>query len=151
MKKILSNILIRKEQSKDKGLFSFKTLSEKFFWALKWNGIESIIYHMIFMLHQWYMFSCVDTELYGIMGTFFACSYFGVTFLLGALDTSLMPWISFFTQDKKSFLICIKKYITPQIIVYLSTPLLIFILGTLFPYPIFSFLKNHFLLKIWWH
>ena len=122
MKKILSNILISKEQSKDSGLFSFKTLSEKFFWSLKWNGIESILYHIIFIVHQWYMFSLADKQLYGIMGTFFACSYLGVTILMGALDVAIMPWIVPCTKNKPLFASFIKKQILPQIGIYFLTP-----------------------------
>ena len=145
MKKISSNILIHKEESKDNSLFSFKTLSEKFFWSLKWNTIESSIYHLIFIVHQWYMFSLVDPTLYGIMGTFFACSYLGVTILMGALDVALMPWIVPYTENKKNFKCFIQEHIIPQIGLYLLTPAIVWIFFNQSWIPEqFYILKNHF-------
>ncbi len=127
MKKILSNILISKEQSKVSSLFSFKTLSEKFFWALKWNSFESIIYQAIFIVHQYYLYSYIETKLYGIISTFFALSYLAITIIMGALDVALMPWIVNFTQNKSTFLKCIKDHIAPQLIFFLLMPSIVFI------------------------
>ncbi len=147
MKKILSNILISKDKSKVSSLFSFKSLSNKFFWALKWNSFESIIYQAIFMIHQYYLFSYIDKKLYGIVSTFFALSYLGITIIMGALDVALMPWIVNFTQNKTTFLKCITNHIVPQLLFFLFIPSIVFIFfKNIWIISSFSVFENHLII-----
>lgn len=93
------------------------------------------------------MFSLADNQLYGVMGTFFACSYIGVTILMGALDVAIMPWIVPCTKNKALFVCFIKKQILTQVGVYCLTPIFLWLFFKQSWIPEnFYVLKNHILI-----
>lgn len=128
MEKSTYKVLHSDTQNKESGHTLFDRCKQQFVWAVKWNVLESLLYHLIFITHQTCLYKVFGQELYGKAGTLIAFSFLLVTFFLGALDTTLIGYIQFFTQSKRHFKILINNYIIRHCLFVLTAPLILCLL-----------------------
>src|SRR3989338_8274584 len=114
----------------------YTQIRKKFFSALSWNALESLLYHITFLTHQYYLYQACTPELYGQVGICFSVAYFLMYIFIGGIDIALIPFVKNFTSSRSEERICLKNYIIPHCI-YMTT--LAFWAGivTYFFYPIF--------------
>lgn len=127
-KKTFSNISIPSVKSKESEALYLTSLKRTFFWALKWNTIEAIGYQILFLLHQSLLFYVLPSATYGAISTITGLSFASMIIITGALDTTLMTWITEFTQDKASYRHCWYRYLLPQALLFMAVPVVVKIL-----------------------
>lgn len=66
----------------------------KFTQGIRWNALESLAYHGIFLTHQLALFRTVNQELYGSASALIAGTYFIVMLANGGLDLSFGPFFT---------------------------------------------------------
>ena len=128
MKKSTYTVAHQPAQNKQTAPTIFDQLNQRFVSAVKWNMAETIAYHTLFITHQLSLYSALGAEQYGKAGALFSFSFLSVTFLIGALDIALIPYIQAFTSSKLRFKTLITNYITPQIVFILGSPFFLWIL-----------------------
>jgi len=102
----------------------FKTT---FYHGLRWNGLESVLYYTIFMIHQLALRAVVDTQLYGIIGSLFALIYLTITVTNFGFDLTLAPFYQMFTKNKKLFNSYVVTQLILEFVIYSATGLVFFI------------------------
>jgi hypothetical protein len=125
MKKSTYNVAHGSVQNEQTRTTVLDRLNQRFVSAVKWNMIETIAYHTLFIAHQFSLYTVLGQEQYGRAGALFSFVFLSVTIFIGALDVALIPYIQMFTESKEHFKILIKHYIAPQMLLMLSAPLLL--------------------------
>ena len=122
-----SSMIIPSSFSLNKQLSSlfFDTLKQRFFSAVKWNVIESVLYHLVFIAHQGALYIKLGAEQYGKVGALFSFSFLCVTIFMGALDIALIGTIAEFCKSKSGFKRLLKQYILPQSLLTFAAPVLL--------------------------
>ncbi len=103
--------------SKEMNTKKTKTVAESFFWAVKWNFVEAIIYQLIFVAHQTAFFWLAPTSFFGLVGSLFGIIYVIVTLLVVGSDGALTPFFSEFNKTKTSFTSFLSLYTRRQLFV----------------------------------
>lgn len=75
------------------------TLYGRFMRSIRWNALESALYHALFLSHQVLLFKIIDPQLYGLSSTILASLYALVMIGNLGLDATFGP---FFHQAKAS-------------------------------------------------
>lgn len=91
-------------------------LHHRFHRSIRWNTIEALGYHTLFIGHQIALFRYVDKSLYGKMGTLFAMIYAVIALANLGLDFSLAPLFNEIKASKES----VKKILLPQCIIQIA-------------------------------
>lgn len=112
-------------------------LYDKFLYGLRWNAVESVLYYITFLLHQFFLYRCTSHELYGLISTIFALIYIGITISNMGLDISLGTFLTIVTKSKQHF----RSLLIPQLI--LEALLILFVLGI--SYGILNFIAPQLL------
>lgn len=95
------------------------TLYPRFLSGLRWNTLESVVYHAIFIAHQSMLYHILPIKEYGLIGTIFSGIYLVVACANLGLDVVIM---SFFDQISRSKRNAFHLFILPllaQIILYI--------------------------------
>jgi hypothetical protein len=128
MEKSASNVLHSPSQKKEIGHTIFDRSKQRFFSAVKWNVLEAVLYHVAYFCHQLALYNFLGTAEYGKIGSLLAFSFLCVPLLMGALDMALIPSIQNFTQSRENFYQLIKRYLIPQCLFILGTPLFLLLI-----------------------
>lgn len=121
------NIARGSVQNKQTDTTMFDRLNQRFVSAVKWNMAETVMYHTLFIAHQFSLYAVVGSEDYGKAGALFSFSFLLVALLQGALEVTLIPYIQSFSSSKDHFKILLNRYIAPQVGIMLSAPLFLWI------------------------
>lgn len=73
-------------------------LQNIFFSSVYWNTIESIIYHALFLLHQYFLYACIGSSAYGTTNIFFSMIYLVVY----GIDFGFEPLLPFRIKELQS-------------------------------------------------
>lgn len=106
-------------------------LYTKFIRGLRWNALESILYHCIFLGHQILLFKTIDRQLYGLSSTLIAALYAVVMIANLGLDQTFGPLFSKAKQNKALFTAIVWKQLLVQCAL-LSAGALLFLYGNIF-------------------
>ena len=71
--------------------------------SILWNSIESILYQLIFLGHQLWLFKVMNAATYGLVGLLFSSAYLLIEICNLGLDASLAPFYTALIKDKSSF------------------------------------------------
>jgi hypothetical protein len=88
------------------------SISLQFIRGLRWNTAESVWYQLALIGHQVVLFSLTTPSFYGLIGTLFSIIYLIITVTNFGLDTSLAPFFTLATKNKRLF----KRVLLPQLI-----------------------------------
>lgn len=105
-----------------------RTTTESFFWAVKWNFIEAVLYQLIFVAHQTALFYCITPSLFGLVGSLFGIMYVVVTLLVAGSDGALTPYFSRFNKDRITFISFLQLYAKRQLY-FMSIALIVSVVG----------------------
>jgi len=103
-----------------------KILYQQFFAGIRWNAIETIIFSLIFLTHQFFLFKTLGGALYGLVGTLFASLYLVVKVANFGLDKSLGTLFSDLSKDKNLFRSVITKQLRIQLAIFFVLSIIIF-------------------------
>lgn len=92
-----------------------RTTTESFFWAVKWNFIEALVYQFIFIVHQTAFFYVAPTPFFGLVGSLFGIVYVIVTMLVAGSDGALTPFFILFNTNNITFRSFLHMYIRRQL------------------------------------
>lgn len=125
-----------------------KLLHKKFYYALTWNSIESVIYQLLLLSHQILLFHTVGSEKYGLIGFVFSFIYLSIALVNFGFDDSIAPFFSLATINKHNF----KRLFIPQIcfeiIILVSYSIFLFFMAPALVHKIPIILHNPMLLYL---
>lgn len=127
MKKSTYTVTHGSPGNKQTDAIEFNNSKQRFYQAIKWNTIEAVLYHALYFIHQVSLYAWVSTQEYGKFGSLISLAFLCVPLLMGALDMALIPHFKKLTQNKWSFKRLIQKYLVPQCILMLFTPLFLLV------------------------
>lgn len=94
-----------------------RSATESFFWAVKWNLVEAVLYQIIFIVHQTLFFYKAPRELFGLVGSLFGLIYVAVTFVVAGSDGALTPFFARFNLTKETFRSFLQLYAQRQLFI----------------------------------
>lgn len=103
------------------------TIQKSFNRAVHWSAIESIYYRILYSAHTFLLFSIIDTQTFGFIGTLFSSVYFLINVFNFALSSSFAPFFKQVTANKASF----NYFLYQQIIIHLLMGGSVLIVSTL--------------------
>ena len=94
------------------------TLYSKFIRGIRWNALESVLYHIIFLSHQIILFKVIDRSLYGLASTILATLYAIVMIGNLGLDPTFGPFFSTAKRNKGYFRLIVARQLVLQLIIF---------------------------------
>ncbi|MCA9769958.1 hypothetical protein KC460_01150 [Candidatus Dependentiae bacterium] len=92
-------------------MITTKNIIKKFLHSVRWNTIETVVYHSVLLTHQVCLYRVAPAPIYGLAGTFFSLFYLALTVVNMGLDHAMSSFFSYAIQNKKQF----KKIIGSQL------------------------------------
>jgi len=112
------------------------TVYQKLVQSIGWNACESIVYHVLYALHQIVLFNTVPYEEYGRISVAFSMLYLAVWILDLGFDTALCPFWFFWSQSKKRVVSFLTYNSIPTIIAWILLSIAIMLVGTFHGYHV---------------
>ncbi len=76
----------------------------KEFWhSIKWNGLESVLYHGLLLMHQLALYNITSHAIYGLIGITFSYIFLSRTIINVGLDASLGAFWNTITTSRTTF------------------------------------------------
>lgn len=95
------------------------TLYPRFLSGLRWNTLESVVYHAIFIAHQSMLYHILPIKEYGLIGTLFSGIYLVVACANLGLDVVIISFFDQISQSKKNAFHLFIFPLLAQIILYI--------------------------------
>lgn len=109
-----------------KNSFGSESLNKRLSTSMRWNVLESVLYHAMLLIHQIALLQMVSRATYGLIGATFSLIYFLITMCNLGFDLTFSSFFSQVSASKHS----IKRYFITQ---YLPSFFILFMaLGILF-------------------
>lgn len=113
-------------QKEENGHTIFNRSKQRFYHAIKWNTIEAVLYHILYLCHQLALYAIIDTPDYGKYAALISFSFLCVPVLMGALDMALIPHMKKLVSNKGSFKGLIYTYVLPQCALMFLMPFILY-------------------------
>jgi hypothetical protein len=103
-------------------------IAERFLTRVKWISFEQLTYQAILIGHELLLWKKASATTFGVIGTVLALSYLSAALLNFGFDTSIAPFFSAATKDRRS---CLTLFLTPmalQLLLLIVLPPLAYVL-----------------------
>jgi len=87
-------------------------LDQHFWRSIRWNTLESCVFHGIFLLHQCGLYAITPRPMYGLIGLIFSLIFIAASLINLGLDASLAPLFVRLTRNRAVF----KKFMAIQLV-----------------------------------
>lgn len=122
-------------------LIKLKELPSYFYFGIKWNSLEVIVYNALLILHQTILFYACKSSTFGLIATVFSSVYLSITIFNLGLDKSLTTFFKTISNDKKDFISIFIYQVVVQFIIILFFAFLFYLLK--FKIPGFNLLTKY--------
>lgn len=107
-------------------LIKLKELPSYFYFGIKWNSLEVIVYNILLILHQTILFYACKCSTFGLIATVFSSIYLSITIFNLGLDKSLTTFFKTISNNKESFISIFIKQALVQFLIILFFVILFF-------------------------
>lgn len=104
------------------------TFLQFFYFAMRWNALESIVYQLIYVIHQVVLFQIISSFAFANMAVYFSYIYLLIPLLNLGLDKSLFSFFKQYSLNKKSFISIVVYQCIIQTVIVTTIGLLLYIL-----------------------
>src|ERR1700735_2350479 len=94
-------------------------LYPRFLSGLRWNTLESVVYHAIFIAHQSMLYHTLPIKEYGLIGTLFSGIYLIVACANLGFDAVIIGFFDQISQNKNNAFRLLIVPLLAQIVIYI--------------------------------